>query len=495
MEQNLNEVIAYHLRRANAFHERKQYDEAMEALRQVFKLQPESPEAHFNMGNVIRDAGNPALAAEAFICAVRAAERQGRRYPQALLNLGDVYLRIRRFPAALTALGEAVQAAPQMAEAHMALGLVHYEMGDCASASLHYRNGLALMPDHPGLLNNYALALYRTGEYRQSLEAYHRLVAVAPDMADGRTHRALILLLNGDYQQGFAEYEWRWKTDFFQKLRFPSPRPEWKGEDLTGKTIIAYGEQGYGDVFQFARYLTLLAGLGARVIAFVEPTLAALIATVPGVAEVITIGDKPPPHDFHIPMLSLPGRFGTIQATIPAVVPYISPPAGKVVEWRGKLAHLGGYRVGVTWAGRPEHPFDHARSMPLETLAPLGRIPGITYVSLQQGPRADEPGLEMYRPGKLESFTDTAAIIQALDMVIAVDTSVIHLAGALGKQARVLIPRIPEWRWGLKGEVSPWYPSLRIVRQTTDGDWTPVVARLADDMRRAMMERASIPPP
>ena len=471
--------LQYHFQRANELHAARNYNGAIAELQAIFRIAPEVPEAHFNTGNVLRDAGNLTLAAEAFEAAIGFAGNQGRLYAEALLNLGDVYMRLKRFDAAHDAFTRAIQAAPTLAEAWMGLGVMEYERRDYAAADRAYAQALALDPSHLGVLNNRALTEYRSGRPHDSLATYDRIHALAPDFAEHRLHRALMLLLHGDYAQGFAEYEWRWGTGHFQSHKVVTGRPEWQGEDLTGKTILAYGEQGYGDAFQFARYLSLLAMRRGHVVALVEQPVQELIATVPGVVQTATAGGGTvPPHDYIVPILSLPHRFGTLLGTVPTKAPYIFPPYDRIAYWRARLAELTGLRVGLNWAGRPEHPFDDARSASVAALAPLAQIEGVSFVALQQGPRREEAGMAMFQPGPLASFTETAAIMESLDLVISVDTAICHLAGALGRPTWTMLAWVPEWRWGLAGEHTPWYPTMRLFRQDAPGDWDWVVERM-----------------
>ncbi len=234
----------------------------------------------------------------------------------------------------------------------------------------------------------------------------------------------------------------------------------------------------------------MLAMRRAHVVALVEKPVQDLIATVPGVLQTFTAGGGVlPPHDYVVPILSLPQRFGTLPHTVPATVPYIYPPDDRVAYWRERLADLKGFRVGLNWAGRPEHPFDDARSASLAVLAPLADLEGVSFVSLQQGGRADETGMDLFRPGPLGTFTETAAIIQNLDLVISVDTAVCHLAGALGRETWTMLAYVPEWRWGVSGEHTPWYPTMRLFRQDNLGDWPWVVERMKSALAERLAER------
>jgi tetratricopeptide (TPR) repeat protein len=481
-------IIQRHFERSSALHAEKRFNEAIAELQKVFKLSPDLPEAHFNMGNILRDSGNVDLSVEAYIAAVKAAENKGRRYPEALINLGDVFMKQKRLDYALIAFREATEAAPRMAEAWMGLGVARYESHDLSGALAAYTTALTFAPNHVGLVNNLALTSFRLGNLYASLAFYDRLIAIAPEMPEARTDRALILLHFGRFEEGLRDYEYRWGMDRLRHTRHRTGAPDWRNEPLKGKTIVAYGEQGYGDAFQFCRYLSRLTAMGAYVIALVERPIVKVIESVPGVALTLPSGavEALPPHEYSVAMMSLPYHFGTTPDTIPAKVPYIFADEDLTAKWRKTLSPLGGLKVGLVWAGRPEHPFDHERSMTLAILAPLAQVADISFVSLQQGPRADEEGLEVFRPGPLADFAETAAIVENLDLVIGVDTSVTHLVGAMGKPIWLLLPLVAEWRWALQPETSPWYPTMRLFRQTVRDDWTGPVNLVVEALRKQM---------
>ena len=471
--------VEAHFRASARFHADGQHDDSVKELQAALKLMPESPEAHFNMANVLRDKGDLNLAVEGFIVALKMAEKEGRIYPEALQNLGDVFNRQGRLDYAVEAFTQSVNAAPQKPETHIGLGMVHYGSGNYAAAIKHFDDAIKLQPNNPPLLNNIGLAQYRLGEPERALATYDYIVKLDPAYPEGHTHRALMLLLLGQFIEGWREYEWRWQTDFFKKMQPLTTAPIWQGEDLTGKSIIVYGEQGYGDTIQFCRYLPLLAAQGAKVMALVEASLVPLLNTLENVEAVSAMTEPWPPHDYVLPMMSLPDRFGTDAETIPATVPYLSAPPERVAYWRDRLSHLPGKKVGLVWAGRPEHLFDQERSLDLELLKPLGEVPGISLVALQQGPRAGEAGIEaMYRPGKMGDFADTAALMMNLDLIISVDTAPVHLAGALGLPTWLLLPQIAEWRWRVSGETSAWYPTMRLFRRGNEG-WEGLVKEMA----------------
>ena len=275
------------------------------------------------------------------------------------------------------------------------------------------------------------------------------------------------------------------------------PQPLWTGEDLAGKTILLHHEQGLGDTIQFMRYAPLVAARGARIVLELQPALVRLAAGFQGTMEIVAAGSPLPPFDFHCPLLSLPERFATDLATIPVAIPYLVPETEATARWRRQLAPGAGLKIGLVWAGNPAHQDDRKRSLPLERLMPLLKVPGLRWFSLQVGERAGDiarlpGGMITDLSQNLTDLAETAAAIANLDLVVAVDTSVVHLAGALGRPVWVLLPFAPDWRWMLGRDDSPWYPSLRLFRQKRPDDWDAVVAKVRRALARQVSSLAGI---
>jgi hypothetical protein len=309
-------------------------------------------------------------------------------------------------------------------------------------------------------------------------------VTSKPDSADAKFNEALTRLCLGDFRRGWEKYEARWERPEFAKDRPSYPRPEWRGEaELQGKTILLVAEQGFGDAIQFARYAPMVAALGAKVLLGVRSPLTALMAQVPGVSQVIGGGETLPDFDLYCPLMTLPLAFGTELATIPSRVPYIKPPEERVAKWRDRLPESGRLRVGICWAGISGHPNNRRRSIPIERFARILSAPGVEFVNLQRdvGERdaavLSEHGVHQLGQ-EFTDFADTAGVIALLDLVISVDTSVAHLAGAMAKAVGVLIPFSPDFRWMLERTDSPWYPTMRLYRQPAIGDWESPLERL-----------------
>lgn len=483
-----------HLNVGGALHATGRLAEAASYLAEAVRLKPHVADGYFNLGNVLRDQGRYDLAATSYQQAIR-LDPEG---PAPLTNLGDLYKRMGRQADALTTLEQAVAVDPRSPEALVCLGTLYHEMGRNEDAIRCYDRAQAVAPGMVEPWSNIGVSLQSEGRFEEALQAYDRAIAIKPKMAEPHMHRGMALLTAGQYAEGWRAYEWRWRSNAFDGQRRNFWQPRWTGQPLAGKTILIYGEQGFGDMIQFVRYGALLHRLGARVVIETEHELVRLFAGAEWAAQVVGKGTMLPPFDFHIPLLSLPLAFDTIVATVPAEVPYLVPPAELRDKWARHFADISGLKVGLVWAGRPEHRRDHERSLSLDLLTPLGRIPGVRFFSLQMGPKAAElesprVGFAVEPLGLFEDFADTAAAITQLDLVISVDTSVSHLTGALGRPNWVLLTAVPDWRWLLEREDCPWYPLTRLFRQPVPGDWRSVLVDLVRELRQtALLFNAAI---
>ena len=448
-------------------------------------------------------------------------------------KLAHSLLTLRRHAEAEGVLRDLLRRDPQDHAVHGNLAVALKNQGRHAEAEAAGRRTLALAPDQPGAYGNLGavlslqanrgaaavhalscaltldpayldarlnLAILKRDLHRldEAEAECRRIIDARPDHAAAHTLLATCLLTRGEFASGFAAYEWR------TRLQDPPPAvhgllsPAWDGADPAGRTILLHDEQGYGDSIQFARFAPLLARRGARVVLRCREPLVRLLATVPGVEQAVADSDPPPPHDAHASLLSLPHLLGTTAPTIPATVPYLAADPTDAGAWRRRLAPAGGRPggclVGLVWAGNPDQPVDRKRSVALETLLPLFAVDGVTIVPLQTGPaRKDLDRLRDQLPAglvdpadSLKDFADTAALVTTLDLVIAVDTAVAHLAGALGVPVWTLLRHESEWRWMLDLAESPWYPTMLLFRQKTAGDWGGVAAEL----RAALQEWA-----
>jgi tetratricopeptide (TPR) repeat protein len=467
----------------NALKDKGQLDEAIAALRQAIALDPNLPEAHCNIGNALKAKGQ----LDEAVAAYRRAIALNPNLPVAHNNLGNALAEKGRLDEAIAAYRQAITLRPDYAEAHNNLGAALADQGRLDDAIAAYRQALELAPRFAEAHNNLGAALAEEGRLNEAIAAYRQAIVLAPNVPETHYNLSFALLARGDFQRGWDEYEWRWKcTD----LKFASrnfAQPKWDGSPLGGRAVLLHAEQGFGDTIQFIRYLPLVTQRGGRVIVECQPELQRLLKTMAGEYQIVSRGQPLPAFDFHCPLLSLPRVFGTTLANLPKTLPYRRTEVGDAGSWQHHLVeHFPLAKVGLAWAGNPAHKNNRNRSINLARLAPLGRVPGVRLVSLQKGDAAAEAkappsGMELIdRTEELKDFADTAALIANLDLVISVDTAVAHLAGAMGKPVWTLLPFVAEWRWLQEREDSPWYPSMRLFRQSSLGDWDSVITRATD---------------
>jgi tetratricopeptide (TPR) repeat protein len=494
--------------------------DAVSALQQGLQLQPQSAEANNNLGCVYLDLGQYRKAVQCFMSA--AALRPD--YPEALNNLGNAYASLERpgeaigaylralqarpdYGAAMTNLGRVLRREGRLAEAvecfrrtldldpgdadaHHNLGLALKARGDASGALASYGEALRLRPGSAVVLNSLGVLLAEQGRIEDALGCYETALQVQPQLREAQWNQALARLLSGDLAGGWPGYEQRMHMQRHYPHRYHKPR--WEGGELRGQRLLIHDEIGYGDVFQFVRYLPLVKARGASVIFECKPGLKRLLAGMEGVDCLRERTSRPVTEadfDLYLPMESLPYVFGTTLATVPDAVPYIHPDPALVEQWRGRLGTLlgsgAGIRVGLVWSGNPDSEYDRQRSIPPDRLAPLAAVGGVRFVSLQKGPAAEplrqaSSGLDIVvLDQQLTDFADTAAVIANLDLVISAETAVPHLAGAMARPVWTLLPFVPAWRWLLEREGSPWYPSMRLFRQPRPGDWDVVIASVA----------------
>lgn len=451
-------------------------DEALADYRRLLVLTPGDAEALIERGNLQYGRGRyqEALADYERSIALRP------RFAPAHNNRGNALRELNRFADAIAAFSRALALDQNYAEACNNRGNALIELNRAMEALADYDRALALKSDFTFAHVNRGNALRYLGRAGEALEAFDRAIALSPDLADAHWNKALLCLEQGDFERGLPGYEWRWKRGIETPRGFD--QPQWRGEELHGKTILLHAEQGFGDSIQMLRYLPLVAGRAGRVILELPDALIPLITAAQNVT-VVCRGARLPAFDLHCPLMSLPLAFSTRIDTIPTAVPYLHVPAGAGARWRTRFARLGRPRVGLVWSGKPSHKNDHNRSIPLARMAQLLSVTGVHFISLQREYReTDLPLLDKTPIIRLDDalfdFADTAAAISELDLIITVDTAVAHLAGALGKPVWILLSRIQDWRWFADREDSPWYPTARLFRQAEAGDWNDVFARL-----------------
>ncbi len=450
--------------------------EAEPHLIEATRLRPEDAECHANLAGLYLRSSQ---LEQAEACARRALEINAND-ARALVTLGHVNFTRGDRQAAATLLHRAVELAPDYADARYNLAVVLEHMGQMDKAAEHYETVLRQNPDYRRAARALAVLAKQRGRLDEGERRLRAILAADPGDGSARLHLAFLLLLAGRFEEGWVEYEARWGSEEAETQRRALPHPQWKGEDIGDDILFLHAEQGLGDTLQFCRYVPEIAAR-YRVMLEVPEQLFRLFKGFGG-TEVILAGTVPPPFDRHSPLLSLPYIAGTSLATIPAEIPYLTADDTLVESWKPRLAALSGLKVGLVWAGGTKMQRDYERSIPLARFASLGGLDGVSFVSLQKGDAASATppeGLELIDwTAELTDFADTAALVAGLDLVIAVDTAIIHLAGAMGKPVWLLNRFIPDWRWLLDRDDSPWYPTLRQFRQTTPGDWDEVLARV-----------------
>lgn len=515
-------------------------DEAEHSYRRALELAPGNAEAHFHLGRLflLRERYQEALAGyqnalglkprPATVIELRAGlisiygklgrQQLERNKPaeaaqlfEALLKIDDGDVDIWQLQAlalheaghhdaALLSIDHAITLRPDNGRYHLARGVMLHAMQRYDEAQVCFEKAVKLAPRLADAYAALGRLQARSGHFDRALKNYQQAIALDPQCALAQWNQAQIYLRRGDFKLGWRAYEWRWKNPSLPmyKSRRDFPQPAWTGrEALEGKTILLHAEQGLGDTLQFCRYAALVAQRGASVVLEVQAPLAGLMASLQGVTRVVSKGEVLPPFDYHIPLMSLPLAFGTRLDTVPAMVPYLASAPARVAQWQALLGPRRGLRVGLVWRGASTHLNDQGRSMPLSALAPLLSAPWAErceFVSLQKEVRPDEQLLLDALPvrqvaDQLRDFSDTAALCDLMDVVIAVDTSVAHLAGALGKPVWLLLQTPGEWRWLERRRDSPWYPGASLYRQARDGDWHSVTGAVAADLQ-ALAARA-----
>ncbi len=469
-----------------------QLNEARSAYRTAIMVDPASVPAYVNIGAVASRSKNYPDAATAY----RRALKLSREHAGAWNNLASVVWEMNDGPAATRLCRLSIVLKPDHPDPYANLGYVlrsqAQDRTDFATAERNCTRALRIHPSHVSALNNLGIIHLDLGNLVQAEDLFRRTLAAEPKHPDARFNLSLALLKAGQLKEAWEHYEARWETGQLPPVA-PIGRP-WRGEPLEGATIVLHAEQGHGDTLHFVRYAPLVAERGGRVVLVVQPALKRLVAQMPHVAAVHGLSEAFPAPDFLCSLMSLPRIFGTELDTIPSALPYLFPPADCIAKWLGQPLPGGGLRVGLVWSGDPRPGLlranltDRRRSMTLRDFEPLARIPNLHLVNLQMGAPAaqlDTPALALTLSnpmGAVEDFADTAALILRLDLVITVDTSVAHLAGALGKPVWVLSRYDGCWRWLQNRTDTPWYPTMRLFHQTEAGNWSEVVECVAREL-------------
>lgn len=519
-----------HFNRANALLDLNRFEAAVESYDRAIVLKPMHAEAHNNRGNALAALGKEQAAIESYDRAIdlkpdyaMAINNRGVAYialkrPDAALadfdraiglqprfamahnNRGNALTRLGRLREAAESYSRAISLSPKLAEPHTNLGSALVALGQPQAALQHIDRALELRPDYALAFSHRGDALRALLQLDAAIESYGRAMALKPDDALFRLNQAIAKLQSGDFAGGWPLYEWRTQTE-----EAGSPRtyaePVWTGaEDISGKTLFVHSEQGLGDTIQFSRYVKLAAAQGAKVVFSVQDRLVRLMSTLSPTVTVVDSRKRPRKFDYHIALLGMPLAFGTTGQSIPAEAAYLRAEPDRVASWARRIGNRG-FKVGIAWQGNPHSKADRGRSVGLENFTALSAIRNVRLISLQVADGTEQLG---DAPGELrvetlgdgfdegpDGFIDTAAVIANLDLVVTVDTSIAHLAATLGKPAWVALKYSPDWRWLLERSDSPWYPTVRLFRQESIGDWSKVFA----DMAAALAERLAVSPP
>jgi tetratricopeptide (TPR) repeat protein len=495
--------------------------EACEAYKNGLTLQPGHVDAHYGLGLALQGLGHIDQAIDSYRAAVVHGPRHAWAYnnlalllkqrgdlddaeaaslksleidpasPVFLGNLGTVLMDRNDLDRAVAAFQKALASDPGNVVSLANLCMALRRQGKILEAIAAGRSAIALQPDSIPAQTNLATALSDNGEVEESLMRFRLALNLDPEMVDVHMILALAALSWGNFELGWSEYEWRWRQRDFAWIEQAglSTAPKWTGEPLTDKVLMICAEQGLGDTIQFIRYLPLVLARARRVKLWVQPALKALLRNVEGVT-LLGMNENAEGFAVYCPLMSLPRVFATTPQTIPPVVPYFHADRADVERWRTRLGQEGRLRVGICWQGKPGAEVDRGRSIPLAAFAPLARIPGVRLISLQKNFGAEQlanlpEGMNVETLGedfdaRPRAFLDTAAVLETLDLVVTSDTAIAHLAASLGRPTWMALQRIADWRWGIGQTHSPWYPSMRLFRQSKAGDWEGVFQEIAE---------------
>ena len=467
-----------------ALQELKRFDEALQSYDQALRIKPDFAEAFYNQGNALREL-------ERFDEALQSYDQALRIKPdsaEAFNNQGNALKELKRFDEALASYGEALRIKPDFAEAFNNQGNALQELKRFDEALQSYDQALRIKPDSAEAFNNRGKALKDLKQFDEALQSYDQALRIKPDYAEATWNKSFLLILIGNYLEGWKLYESRLEKEDTKKDYYQFQQTSWRGqEDIQGKTLLIHSEQGLGDVIQFVRYLKKIHQLGIKIILEVPEQLVSLISTFDVPMTVVEKGKKRPDFDAYCPLLSLPYIFKTTVETIPASIPYLFANKEKTEDWKLQLGNQTQKRIGLVWSGSTVHKNDHNRSISLDALSELLELP-FEWHSLQKEYRERDKEFLLNHPeihqhqDELNDFSDTAALIECMDIVISIDTSVAHLAGALGKPVWILLPFMPDYRWMLEREDCPWYPSAKLVRQDESRNWSNVLNLIKNNL-------------
>src|SRR5215470_16144991 len=458
--------------------------EAKRIARRILADQPKHGQALHLLGVALSQQGNHTEALRYIDAAMQIEGQSSSIYN----SRGNVFAALQRYDEAVANYDKAIALKSDFAEPFCNRGGALQELNRFDEALASYDKAIALTPDYAEAFCSRGATLQALKRLDEALASYDKAIALNPHYADAYMNRALIRLLLGRYHEGWPDNEWRWKVKDCASNRPNIKTPTWQGENLSGRHILVFSEQGLGDVIQFVRFLPLLAERKCKVTLLAPAKLVSLLRLSSDQIEIISELGNGESIDFHFPLMSLPHAFDTRLETIPSKTPYLVAPPERVKVWEEWLPKSRALRVGAGWAGNPIFSTDTSRSIGLPRLSPLLSVPGVQFISLQKDLRSGDEELLRQHPqvihvgDRLENFGETAAVMSLLDLVISSDTAPVHLAGALGRPVWVLLRHIPDWRWLLDRDDSPWYPSARLFRQPVAGDWQSVVAKVIEEL-------------
>jgi tetratricopeptide (TPR) repeat protein len=438
----------------NSYKKRGMLDEAVSCYEKSLKLNPQSPQVLNNLGNALRGKGE-------FDEAIRCYEKA--------LRIDPAYINPRNN-----------------------LGFAYLEMAEFDKAIKCFSTLLTMSPDYSEAHNNLGIAFRETSQFAEALESFKRALHLNPDFEEAHQNLSALYLLLGNFQDGWREYRWFWnQRGPYHELQ----KPLWDGSDIRGQTILLHAGAGFGDTIQFIRYVPMIKGRGASIIVGCQKEIGTLLKGVGGIDQIVIEGERIPHFDIQSSMFRLPIIFETTINNIPDRVPYITVNPQLISKWRDVFLNKRAFKIGLTWAGGHRIGMYRYRVCPSELFSCLSDLKNVVFYSLQVGIHKDEiqslpRDLNLIDlTAEIKDFSDTAALIENLDVVISVDTSVAHLAGALGKPVWTLLPQVPDWRWMLNRADSPWYPTMRLFRQPSPGDWNSVISKLHDELEKIIMEK------
>jgi Flp pilus assembly protein TadD len=472
-----------------AYYRNKKYEPAIMCMKRVLHLQPDYADAHNNLGLILKDMGQLYEATSCF----RTAVALKPLFFEAYINLGGILHSQGALDEAIACFQKAVQLNPLFYGTYNDLGIMLKDRMQFDKAVFCFRKALELNPRFLESYVNLGNALQAQGLVGEAIAYFQKAVQLCPDSSYANYNLALALLQSGNFREGWEKYEWRRGIEGLSYLRTHFYQPLWNGSDMRGGTLLLLGEQGFGDIIQFIRYVPFVIQRNAKPILCCHKELKTLMQNIDGIQDLVTYGDQLPAFDAYCPLLSLPFIFRSVIETIPANIPYIRVDPSLSRQWQDKIQSGPlNLKVGLVWSGNPDNVSLLYKSCLLQTFSPLAELDDVTFYSLQKGAAAIQAknpphGMKLTDYSeKINDFADTAALIQHLDLVISVDTAVAHLAGALGKIVWTLLPYPPDWRWMLDREDSPWYPSMRLFRQSSPGDWEPVIARIRNELEKLL---------